>query len=84
MLLGLIYIYLNKKLLDFHHLWFSIQLIHFLFIVNIFLINPQPQFKKIGLGCSRFAHRYLGNRFCFFFVWLLRCFSSPACVVLIL
>ena len=31
MLLGLIDIYLHKKLLDFHHLWFSIQLIHFFF-----------------------------------------------------
>ena len=30
-----------------------------------------------GLGCSLFAHRYWGNRFCFLFLGVLRCFSSP-------
>ena len=30
-----------------------------------------------GLGCSRFARRYYGNRGCFLFLGLLRCFSSP-------
>lgn len=33
--------------------------------------------KHRGLGCSRFARRYSGNRFCFLFLRLLRCFSSP-------
>ncbi|KAG5599254.1 hypothetical protein H5410_030624 [Solanum commersonii] len=36
---------------------------------------PQPHFH--GLRCSHFARRYYGNRFCFLFLWLLRCFSSP-------
>ncbi len=36
--------------------------------------NPRP---KTGLGCSAFARRYLRNRVCFLFLWLLRCFSSP-------
>ena len=31
----------------------------------------------IGLGYSPFARHYLGNRFCFLFLWVLRCFSSP-------
>ena len=30
-----------------------------------------------GLGCFPFARRYLGNRFCFLFLGVLRCFSSP-------
>ena len=30
-----------------------------------------------GLGCSLFAHRYWGNRYCFLFLGLVRCFSSP-------
>jgi hypothetical protein len=30
-----------------------------------------------GLGSSPFARRYLGNRGCFLFLRLLRCFSSP-------
>jgi len=32
-----------------------------------------------GLGCSPFARRYLGNRGCFLFLGVLRCFSSPGC-----
>ena len=34
-----------------------------------------------GLGCSRFARRYSGNRGCFLFLGVLRCFSSPACLL---
>ena len=30
-----------------------------------------------GLGSSPFVRHYLGNRFYFLFLWLLRCFSSP-------
>ena len=30
-----------------------------------------------GLGCSPFARRYSGNRGCFLFLRVLRCFSSP-------
>lgn len=33
-----------------------------------------------GLGCSPVARRYWGNRVCFLFLWLLRCFSSPGCL----
>ena len=32
---------------------------------------------KSGLGSSRFARRYLGNRCFFLFLRVLRCFSSP-------
>ena len=39
----------------------------------------QPQFcrNKIGLGYSHFARRYYGNHYCFLFLRVLRCFSSP-------
>ena len=30
-----------------------------------------------GLGCSPFARHYWGNRCCFLFLRVLRCFSSP-------
>ena len=30
-----------------------------------------------GLGCSRFARHYSGNHYCFLFLQVLRCFSSP-------
>jgi hypothetical protein len=36
-----------------------------------------PEGKPSGLGCFRFARRYSGNRNCFLFLWVLRCFSSP-------
>lgn len=36
-------------------------------------LNPQV---SLGLGCSLFARRYLGNRFFFLFLQVLRCFSS--------
>ena len=35
-----------------------------------------PESKLSGLGCFRFARRYLGNRICFLFLQVLRCFSS--------
>jgi hypothetical protein len=33
------------------------------------------------LGCSRFARHYSGNRVFFLFLWVLRCISSPACLL---
>jgi hypothetical protein len=30
-----------------------------------------------GLACSPFAHHYSGNRYCFLFLWVLRCFTFP-------
>ena len=36
-----------------------------------------PGRSRPGLGSSRFARRYSGNHFCFLFLRLLRCFSSP-------
>src|SRR5210317_1335212 len=31
----------------------------------------------LGLGSSRFARHYSGNHYCFLFLGVLRCFSSP-------
>jgi hypothetical protein len=39
-----------------------------------------PTDYSVGLGSSRFARRYLGNRVFFLFLWVLRCFSSPGCL----
>ena len=41
---------------------------------------PRPRYRRSdnGLGCSPFARHYSGNRGCFLFLGLLRCFSSPA------
>jgi hypothetical protein len=37
--------------------------------------TPQP--VGHGLGSSPFARHYLGNHYCFLFLRVLRCFSSP-------
>jgi hypothetical protein len=41
-------------------------------------LQPQKP-MAFGLGCFRFARRYSGNRCCFLFLRVLRCFSSPGC-----
>jgi hypothetical protein len=47
-----------------------------------FLCPPTtPTSCDVGLGCSRFARRYYGNRVCFLFLQLLRCFSSLGCLL---
>ena len=40
------------------------------------VLNPHRE-NPMGLGLSPFARRYLGNRFFFLFLRVLRCFSSP-------
>ena len=41
-----------------------------------------PITEVIGLGSSRFARRYSGNRVFFLFLRVLRCFSSPGCLTM--
>ena len=41
-------------------------------------MSPYPGYiSTSGLGCFPFARHYLGNRFYFLFLRVLRCFSSP-------
>src|SRR5690606_15045621 len=42
------------------------------------VLQPQKPLA-FGLGCFPFARRYSGNRGCFLFLRVLRCFSSPGC-----
>ena len=39
--------------------------------------TPAAPCDAAGLGCSTFARHYWGNHFCFLFLRVLRCFSSP-------
>ncbi len=48
-----------------------------LLAVSIDYTVRTPGSKLPGLGSSAFARRYLRNHFCFLFLRLLRCFSSP-------
>ena len=46
--------------------------------ITILLTRSLPQGNySLGLGCSNFARHYFRNRFCFLFLRVLRCFSSP-------
>ena len=51
---------------------------HSAIIYSPTLWSATPACMHPGLGSSPFARRYLGNRFFFLFLRLLRCFSSPA------
>ena len=42
---------------------------------------PQPQELLLSLASFPFARRYLGNRCFFHFLRVLRCFSSPRCLL---
>ena len=50
---------------------------HFKNIVNVAVLQPHNCLNNHGLGYSPFARHYLGNHFCFLFLRVLRCFSSP-------
>ncbi len=52
--------------------WFYYQ-----FKVHIAVLQPRHCRNNVGLGCSPFARHYLGNHYCFLFLQVLRCFSSP-------
>ena len=51
----------------------------FFFVHRLYsgVLLPQPCRNKDGLGCSPFARHYWGNHYCFLFLRVLRCFSSP-------
>ena len=44
---------------------------------NAVVLQPPRGRNLTGLGCSPFARHYWGNHFCFLFLRVLRCFSSP-------
>ena len=44
--------------------------------VHVWSYNPTTP-KRRGLGYSAFARHYLRNHYCFLFLRVLRCFSSP-------
>ena len=45
--------------------------------VHIVVLQPHKCRNKYGLGYFPFARHYQGNHYCFLFLRLLRCFSSP-------
>ncbi len=60
----------------FHSLWLAFPK-PFCYLFTIPYAVRTPDCTQSGLGSFPFARRYLGNHFCFLFLRLLRCFSSP-------
>ena len=74
------YCYQNAifRVQGFHPLWPDFPIpFHFNYIPNIAALQPRCCRNNNGLGCSLFARHYWGNHFCFLFLRVLRCFSSP-------
>ena len=46
-------------------------------VIVMQVLQPQYGRNRTGLGCFPFARHYSGNRCCFLFLRVLRCFSSP-------
>ena len=60
----------------FHPLWLAFPK-PFCYPLTMTFAVRTPDCTQSGLGSFPFARRYLGNHFCFLFLRLLRCFSSP-------
>ena len=55
---------------------FSCFVSHVMFYLGVWSHNLRKTLSFSLLDWSHFARRYFGNRFCFLFLQLLRCFSS--------
>ena len=73
LVLKLIYVYGTITLYGRH---FPVTF-HFNLSSHIAVLQPQLAVTYIGLGSSPFARHYSGNHYCFLFLRVLRCFSSP-------
>ena len=63
---------------DFHLLRYVFpDNFHFIIIIMSMVLQPRYRQNDSGLGYSPFDRHYLGNHFCFIFLRVLRCFSSP-------
>ena len=75
---GYCYDYRSVHVRDCHPLWCNFpDIFHFVPVINVAVLQPRPCRNKTGLGCSPFDRHYLGNHYCFLFLRVLRCFSSP-------
>ena len=55
----------------------TFQTVPLRFNSNRVVLQPQNCLNNSGLGCSPFDRHYLVNHYCFLFLRLMRCFSSP-------
>ncbi len=67
---------IRLRLRGFHPLWLAFPK-PFCCLLTMTSAVRTPDRTRSGLGSFPFARRYSGNHFCFLFLRLLRCFSSP-------
>ena len=72
----LYYQYLHVQ--DYHLLWCNFpEIFHLILIIMLAVLQPRHRQNDTGLGYSPFDRHYWGNHYCFLFLRVLRCFSSP-------
>ena len=76
MVLWILLAVIEFRVRGFHSLWLAFPK-PFCYPLTIPSAVRTPDCTQSGLGSFPFARRYLGNHFCFLFLRLLRCFSSP-------
>ena len=74
---GYHYDLLSLLIPGYHRLWLLFPKYSNSSHSNIVVLQPQYCRNNTGLGYSDFARRYYRNHFCFLFLRVLRCFSSP-------
>jgi hypothetical protein len=66
------------RIRGYHPLWHTFPGISTTELQSLMaVLQPQRCLNNTGLGSSPFARHYSGNHYCFLFLWVLRCFSSP-------
>ena len=76
---GCILLVISLLVRDYHPLRYILPNISNSNITNLCMSYNPYTVACIGLGSSDFARHYSRNHFCFLFLRLLRCFSSPGC-----
>ena len=66
------------RLRDFHPLRFNFPVDSARLPRSLMTLSTTPKTEVFGLASYPFARRYLGNRFYFLLLRVLRCFSSPS------
>jgi hypothetical protein len=74
---GYYYIYKHYQYRAFTFFGLPSQVTLVLFANDIVVLQPHIGRNQYGLGFSAFARHYLRNHYCFLFLRVLRCFSSP-------
>ena len=64
------------RIRGFHPLWLAFPKPFYYISLSLLAVRT-PECSHSGLGSFPFARRYSGNHYCFLFLRLLRCFSSP-------